>query len=73
MARRDSAPRDLAFGLLALQNGMIGRDQLVSAFGVWTAGGVKAMADLLVEQGALAPARRSLLEALAFPARPFAR
>ena len=45
--------RELLFGLLALQNGMIIRDQLVAAFSVWTAGDGRAMADILVEQGAL--------------------
>ena len=33
MPRRDDTPRDLLFGLLALQNGMVTRDQLVAAFG----------------------------------------
>ena len=28
-----AADRDLLFGLLALQNGMVSRDQLVAAFG----------------------------------------
>jgi hypothetical protein len=65
MPRRDDAPRDLLFGLLALQNGMATRDQLVSAFAVWTAAGDRPMADLLVEQGALTPPRRALLDALA--------
>jgi serine/threonine-protein kinase len=56
--------RDLLFGLLALQNGMVTRDQLVAAFGAWTASD-RPMADLLVEQGALSVPRRALLEALA--------
>src|SRR5436305_182171 len=64
MPRRDDAPRDLLFGLLALQNGMVTRDQLVAAFGAWTASD-RPMADLLVEQGALSPPRRALLDALA--------
>ena len=65
MARRDDSPRDLLFGLLALQNGMVTRDQLVAAFSVWTVAGGKPMADLLVEQAALTQARRGLLDALA--------
>ena len=64
MARRDDAPRDLLFGLLALQNGMVGRDQLAAAFGAWTASD-RPMADILVAQGALSPPRRALLDALA--------
>jgi hypothetical protein len=39
----------LLFGLLALQNGMVTRDQLVAAFAVWTAVGNRPMASLLVE------------------------
>src|SRR5262249_62266920 len=61
----NSAPRDLLFGLLALQNGMVTRDQLVMAFTVWTATPGKALADLLAEQGALRPEHRPLLDALA--------
>ena len=64
MARLYDAPRDLLFGLLALQNGMVSRDQLVAAFGAWTAS-ARPMADLLVEQGALSAPRRAMLEALA--------
>ena len=37
MSRRDDTPRDLLFGLLALQNGMVSRDHLVASFGGWTA------------------------------------
>ncbi len=50
MPRRDSALRELLFGILALQNGMISRDQLVAGFSVWTAGGGRAMAEILAEQ-----------------------
>jgi hypothetical protein len=65
MPRRDGAPRDLLFGLLALQNGMVTRDQLVAAFRAWTGSPGKALADLLVEQSGLDPARKDLLLALA--------
>src|SRR4051794_34500402 len=64
MSRHNDAPRDLLFGLLALQNGMVTRDQLVAAFGTWTAAPGRSLADLLVEQGAISPPRRLLLEAL---------
>jgi hypothetical protein len=50
------ARRDLLFGLLALQNGMVTRNQLVAAFGAWAASD-RPMADLLVEQGALGAPR----------------
>jgi tetratricopeptide (TPR) repeat protein/tRNA A-37 threonylcarbamoyl transferase component Bud32 len=65
MARRDDAKHDLLFGLLALQTGMVSRDQLVAAFGAWTGGTRRALADLLVEQGALDASGRDLLRALA--------
>ncbi len=51
MSRRDDAKHDLLFGLLALQTGMVSRDQLVAAFGSWTGGPRRVLADLLVEQG----------------------
>src|SRR5262245_44427371 len=60
-----SAARDLLFGLLALQNGMVSRDQLVAAFGAWTGAPARPMAEILVEHGALSPSRRALLDALA--------
>ena len=47
--RRDDAPRDLLFGLLALQHGIVTRDQLVLAFGAWTGTAGKSLADLLAE------------------------
>jgi WD40 repeat protein/serine/threonine protein kinase len=64
MPRRDNAPRNLLFGLLALQNGMVTRDELVAAFGAWTAAPGKPLADLLSEQGALRPEHRPLLDSL---------
>jgi hypothetical protein len=57
MPRRDDAPRNLLFGLLALQYGLVTRDQLVAAVGAWTGAPGRALADLLVEQGALDPRR----------------
>ncbi len=64
MARRDDAPRDLLFGLLALQNALVTRDQLVLAFASWTAAPDKSLATLLAEQGALRPEHRTLLDSL---------
>ncbi len=57
-------PRDLLFGLLALQNGLVNQPQLVAAFAAWTASPGRAMADLLVEQGAMTAPRRAVIEAL---------
>ena len=64
MSRRDDAPRDLLFGLLALQNALVTRDQLVLAFAAWSAAPGKPLAALLAEQGALRPEHRPLLDAL---------
>jgi tetratricopeptide (TPR) repeat protein/tRNA A-37 threonylcarbamoyl transferase component Bud32 len=64
MPRRDDAPRDMLFGLLALQNALVTRDQLVLAFASWTAAPDKPLAALLAEQGALRPEHRTLLDAL---------
>jgi eukaryotic-like serine/threonine-protein kinase len=58
------AGRDLLFGILALQNNFIGRDDLVSAFAVWVADKTGPLAQILVDRGALDEARRALLEAL---------
>jgi serine/threonine protein kinase len=64
MPRCDVAPRDLLFGLLALQNALVTRDQLVWAFTSWTAAPGRPLAELLAEQGALRPEHRPLLDAL---------
>ncbi len=64
MRLRADASRDMLFGLLALHNGMVNRDQLVAAFGAWTGGSGKPMGQLLLEQGALTPPRKALLDDL---------
>ncbi len=56
--------RNLLFGVLALQNNFIGRDDLLSAFAAWVADKPRPLAKLLVDRGALDEARRMLLEAL---------
>jgi hypothetical protein len=61
---RADAPRDLLFGLLALQNGMVNQSQLVAAFAAWALAKDRPMAELLVEQGVLDASLRGLLEAL---------
>lgn len=43
-----AADRQLLFGLLALQNGLINQGQLVAAFQAWTLDKVKSLADQLV-------------------------
>jgi serine/threonine-protein kinase len=56
--------RNLLFGLLALQTGLIDQGVLFTAFNVWTRNKTQSMAAILVSQGDLDAARRSLLEAL---------
>ena len=65
MARRNETPRDLLFGLLALQNGLIDQDQLVAAFGAWSRAKGKTLAEILVERGSIDAESRSLLAAMA--------
>ena len=60
-----TAERDLLFGLLALQNGLIDQGQLVAAFQVWTLDKSRSLADYLVARGDLNPAQRAAIEALA--------
>ena len=62
MAHADDTPRDLLFGLLALQNGLIDQDALVAAFSAWSRAKGKTLAEILVERGAIdaeEPARSS--------------
>jgi hypothetical protein len=59
-----AADRDLLFGLLALQIGLIDQSKLVAAFQAWTLDKARSLADHLVAQGDLDPEQRALLEAL---------
>jgi serine/threonine-protein kinase len=59
-----AAERDLLFGLLALQNGLIDQGQLVAAFQAWTRDKARALADHLVGRGDLDADDRSAVEAL---------
>src|SRR5262245_50774707 len=56
--------RDLLFGLLALQTGLINQAQLVAAFHAWTQARDRPMSEILAEQGALQTACRTLIEGL---------
>ena len=69
--RRASAPDpareaglNLLFGVLALQNNFVSRDDLLAAFAVWVADKARPLGQILVDRGALDDARRALLEAL---------
>jgi serine/threonine-protein kinase len=59
-----AADRNLLFGILALQMDFIDRDQLVAAMHAWVLDKTKALGDILVAQGALAPKRLALLDTL---------
>src|SRR5947209_1682697 len=65
MARREDTPRDLLFGLLALQVGLIDQEQLVAAFGAWSRARGKTLAEILLERGSIDVESRSLLAAMA--------
>jgi hypothetical protein len=58
---RDPA-RDLLFGLLALQTGLLNQAQLVAAFHAWTQAGGHPMAEILAGPGALSAPCLTLVE-----------
>jgi serine/threonine-protein kinase len=59
-----AADRNLLFGLLALQNGLIDQVQLVAAFQAWTRDKARSLADHLEARGDLDADDRSAVEAL---------
>jgi serine/threonine-protein kinase len=59
-----TADRNLLFGLLALQNGLIDQGQLVAAFQAWTRDKGRGLADHLIGRGELDGEQRALLEGL---------
>jgi serine/threonine-protein kinase len=59
-----AADRDLLFGLLALQNGLIDQVQLVAAFQAWTRDKEKPLAEHLVARGDLDADQRAGIEAM---------
>src|SRR5438105_12369861 len=59
-----NADRNLLFGILALQMDFISREALVTAMNAWVLAKSKSLGQILTEQGALAPDRHALLEAL---------
>ena len=65
MARRDETPRDLLFGLLALQVGLIDQEGLINAFSAWTRARGKTLAEILLERGAIDEESRAILVAMA--------
>jgi serine/threonine-protein kinase len=65
MNRGNDTARQLLFGLLALQTGLIDQSLLVAAFHAWTQDKSRPLADHLVASGQLDAAHRPLLEGLA--------
>src|SRR5262245_32734318 len=65
MVRPTDPARDLLFGLLALQNGLIDQGGLFAAFAAWTRDKARPLADHLQALGHLDDEQRGLVEALA--------
>src|SRR5262245_8956456 len=59
-----AAEKNLLFGLLALQNGLIDQGQLVAAFQAWTRDKARPLAEHLVGRGDLDADDRAAVEAL---------
>jgi WD40 repeat protein/serine/threonine protein kinase len=59
---RPETDRNLLFGILALQMDLVTRDQLVAAMNAWVLRKADPLAQVLVDQGALAADERALLE-----------
>jgi eukaryotic-like serine/threonine-protein kinase len=59
------ADRNLLFGILALQNGLIDQPGLIAAFQRWTLDRSLPLAQVLVDQGSLTGDDRTMLEVLA--------
>jgi eukaryotic-like serine/threonine-protein kinase len=56
--------RNLLFGLLAIQTGLVGHGALFAAFNAWTRDKTRSLAEILLEQGELDAGRRSILDGL---------
>src|SRR6516225_5408554 len=59
-----AAERDLLFGLLALQNGLIDQGALFAAFAAWTRDKARPLAEHLADRGDLDPDQRAGVEAM---------
>src|SRR5262249_20909623 len=64
MATRVDSTRDLLFGLLALQVGLIDQGDLFAAFNAWSRTKERPLADVLVAQGSLEAQQRGLVDSL---------
>ncbi|MEM8678848.1 MAG: serine/threonine-protein kinase [Planctomycetota bacterium] len=56
MTEGPQTSRELLFGLMALQNGLISSDQLVAAFAKWTSDKSASLDKILIADGAVGPA-----------------
>ncbi len=65
MSKPSDPSRDLLFGLLALQTGLIDQGALFAAFAAWARDKARSLADHLVELGHLDATRRAAVEAIA--------
>jgi tRNA A-37 threonylcarbamoyl transferase component Bud32 len=61
---RPGTDRNLLFGILALQMDFIDRDQLIAAMHAWVLDKTRPLSQVLVEQRALKPDERDVIEAL---------
>src|SRR3954451_15521597 len=59
------ADRELLFGMIALQNGLIDQAQLVAAFQAWTEDRSRPFSQVLLDRGALNESDRTRLDGLA--------
>src|SRR5262249_54953579 len=62
--RRGFAAEQLVFGIVALQNNFITRDQLVAGFDAWIQDKSRLLPEVLESQGALTGAQRGALQTL---------
>src|SRR5437868_647260 len=58
------ADRNLLFGMIALQNDFISREQLVAAFDVWVHDKSRGLPDILEIQRSLSPDDRGFMDRL---------
>jgi hypothetical protein len=58
------ADRNLLFGILALQNDLVSRDELLEAMNAWVLAKHRPLGDILRERGALGADEQALLDAL---------
>ena len=65
MSRTTDPSRDLLFGLLALQNGLIDQGARFAAFATWTRDKARSLADHLIDLGHLDAPRCAVVEAIA--------